>query len=143
MMLEAFLAMLKGLTPALIAAAASIITVVFTQYRSKRLAYFQTFFARKLDAYSEFWASVGHFERNRTDENYARLEAALHAACLLAPLRIYEELLAAANELQNNAWLSGRTTQELLDMMRINLDQCRKLEFSEIKPVDPEISIKD
>lgn len=142
-MLEAFLIALKGFTPALIAAAASIIAVVYTQYRSKRLAYFQAFFTRKLDTYSEFWASVGYYEREITTANYARLEAALHSVCLLAPLRIYQATLEAANELQDTAQLSGQTIQELLDMMRLDLDPCRRLHFSEIKPVDSEIRIKD
>lgn len=142
-MLESVLTFLKGLWPALIAAAVSIITVVYTQYKSKRLAFFQTFFIKKMDVYSEFWASIGHYERDKSVENYARLQAALHTVCLFAPLRIYENTLVATNELHDCAHLSGKTTQELLDMMRLDLDQCRRLKFSAINPADPKISIKD
>lgn len=134
--------LLKILLPALIAAAASIAAILITNYRSKRLTYFQTYSQKKLEAYSAFWAAEFRYERTGATEDEINLSTALHTVCLLAPLPIYKKALLATRKLQNNSHLSGQDIQELMDLMRLDLDECRRLRFPKVEPIDSNLSLR-
>lgn len=130
------LEVLKNLAPTLIAASISLITVLITQYKSKRVTFFQTYFSKKIDAYSKFWEAIFLYEQNRSAENYAQLSSAMHTICLFAPLGIYEMVLSMTNKLAEVPKLSGDDVLNLMDLMRLDLDRCRRTKFPKIKPVD-------
>lgn len=128
---------LKSLVPALVAAAASVVAVVITSYKNKKLTYFQTYAKEKLEAYSAFWAAEVRYEKTRSAEDEASLHAALHAVCLIAPLPIYKKAQHATGDLKDVSRLSGQEVLELVDLMRLDLDECRRLHFPKIKTADP------
>lgn len=80
---------IKNFTPVLITAMVSLVAVFITQYKTKRLAFFQVFFSKKLEIYALFWKAVSDYEAEQSRENYARLETELHRVCLLAPENVY------------------------------------------------------
>lgn len=131
-----------NLIAALIAAVVSLLAVLLTNAVNKQLAFFQVYSQKKLEVYSAFWAAEARYERSRSVEDELTLTAALHEACLLAPLPIYEKILGATAKLNDVSHMSETDIQEIMDMMRLDLDACRRLHFDKIKPADQELSLK-
>ena len=131
-----------NLSTALIAAAVSVLTILVTNAVNKRLAFFQVYSQKKLDVYSAFWAAEARYERSRTVEDKLNLTAALHEVCLLAPLPIYRKVLDATAKLTDVSCMSGADILEIMDLMRLDLEACRRLRFYEIKPVDSTLTLE-
>lgn len=121
---------IESILPAAIAAFASIAVVCYTQHRAKKLAYFQTYFNRKLDAYAEYWTALSEYEKTRTTEARIALTAKLHLVSLFAPEDIYLQVLQLATSLDERLRPDGELVEELTNAMRKDLDQCRRMHFS-------------
>ena len=126
--------MLEAVLPASIAAFASIAVIVYTQYQSKRLTYFQTYFTKKVEAYSQFWDAVWAFQRSRSKEAAGEMTARFHAMALFAPDNIYEMGLEFLNnELEGNIVdeddEDAASITNLTEAMRNDLENCKKMKF--------------
>lgn len=119
---------LKSLAPVMITALVSIMVVLITQYKAKRLSFFQVFFSKKVEIYALFWEAVSVYEAEQTKENYARLETELHRVCLVAPKDVYMLALDISNALRNRQRLSGQIG-DMVTAMRQDLDRCMKMKF--------------
>lgn len=115
--------------PVVITALVSIAVVFITQYKTKRLAFFQVFFSKKMEIYALFWDAVSNYEREQTEDNNARLKTELHRVCLFAPENVYSLALNISGTLQNGQQLSGKQIGGLVTAMRQDLDRCMKMKF--------------
>ena len=122
--------MIESILPAVIAALASVAVVCYTQHRAKQLAYFQTYFNRKLDAYAAYWAALSEYEKTRTTEARIALTAKLHMVSLFAPEDIYLQVLQLATSLDEHLCPNGELIERLTNAMRRDLDRCRQMNFS-------------
>lgn len=125
----------KLITPAGIAALTSVLVVCITQNRARKLAYFQMYFSKKVDAYSAFWEAAANYEAVPTPENYAKVTAALHRTCLFAPKDVYILALSIAGNLQKKSH-AGPKVLDLVDAMRLDLDRCHRMKFERIQTSD-------
>ena len=120
---------IESILPAAIAAFASIAVVCYTQHRAKQLAYFQTYFNRKLDAYAEYWIALSEYEKNPTTETRVNLTSKIHLVSLFAPEDIYLLVLQLANYLEDHPALNADVIMKLTDAMREDLEHCKRMKF--------------
>ena len=113
---------------AIIAAAATIIVMAFTQHQAKKIAYFQTLFEKKMQIYSGYWAAVAAYESIPTEEHRAELLAKTHEVALFSPDPIYEQALVAANKLDDGK-LCGEIIEDLVSAMREDIARCKSMKF--------------
>lgn len=121
--------MTDAIITALVAALASISVVAYTQYREKKLKYFDTYFNRKLDAYSGYWKAIAAYEESPTSENYIAVSEKLHLISLFAPDNVWQPALFLTNDVKANKHADGGKVENLIGAMRADLENCKKMRF--------------
>lgn len=114
---------------AAVAALATVLAVIIAQYKTKKLTYFQTYFDKKLSSYADFWAAIAFYEEAGTPQAKTKLLSSLHTVALFAPESIYLNALRASNKLQDRGLLDGESIEDLVSLMREDLDKCKKMKF--------------
>ena len=120
---------MSALIAAVISGAAVVATACITQWKTKQLQYFQTYFSEKRKAYAEFWEALADFEMFPTPEHDVQLTAKLHTVALFSPDEVYHQALSAAAHLKEHRSLDGSKIEALVDAMRRDLEDCKRMKF--------------
>lgn len=121
--------MYEAIIPAAITAITSVVVVCVTQYKSKKIAFFQTYFNKKMDVYSAFWKALDTYEIDKTPENWVMFKSQLHAVSLFAPDNIYHKIVTSSAHLVSTGEISGDDIFELVTLMRNDLEACKRMKF--------------
>lgn len=121
---------LTSLSPALIAAAATVSAVCITQYKTRKLSFFHAYFGRKVAAYTDLLNGITMCQNSFSEESLTAVKNSINTLCLFAPEIVYAETLIVLHDLrEKKSSFEYSDMARLVVLMREDLDNCKSLRF--------------
>ena len=115
--------------PAIITVLGSVITVSITYYKIEKMKLFETYFSNKARTYEDFWNAASRYNSFQTEENKVHLRTAVYCLGLYSSPRVFNSIIKLTDKLLNDIVDPESYVLEVMDLMREDLNNCKKYKF--------------
>lgn len=107
----------------------SVITVSITYYRTRRIKLFDAYFSNKTRTYENFWNAASMYNSFPSKENKVLLRTSVYCLGLYSSPEVFDSIITLTDKLFDSNVDPESYVMKVVNLMRFDLDNCKKNKF--------------